>query len=81
MISATTVNAIGHATRRGFADCDIGSALRLSVQAQSSKSKITGNRKKKAANVRPPKSYRPPRPMGVKGGCSPQNNRRKLSTL
>src|SRR4051812_3431218 len=21
-----------------------------------------------------PKKYRPPRPMGVKGGCSPQNN-------
>jgi hypothetical protein len=25
-----------------------------------------------------PKKYRPPRPIGVKGGCSPQNNRRKL---
>src|SRR2546423_520403 len=25
-----------------------------------------------------PKKYRPPRPMGVKGGCSPQNNRKKL---
>jgi len=24
------------------------------------------------------KKYRPPRPMGVKGGCSPQNNRGKL---
>src|SRR5438034_2419243 len=22
-----------------------------------------------------PKNYRPPHPMGVKGGCSPQNNR------
>jgi len=22
-----------------------------------------------------PKNYRPPRPIGVKGGCSPQNNR------
>jgi hypothetical protein len=28
-----------------------------------------------------PKNYRPPRPIGVKGGCSPQNNRRKLSSL
>jgi len=26
----------------------------------------------------PPKKYRPPRPMGVKGGCSPQNNLGKL---
>jgi hypothetical protein len=24
------------------------------------------------------KKYRPPRPIGVKGGCSPQNNREKL---
>ena len=24
------------------------------------------------------KKYRPPRPMGVKGGCSPQNNLQNL---
>jgi hypothetical protein len=24
------------------------------------------------------KNYRPPHPIGVKGGCSPQNNREKL---
>jgi hypothetical protein len=41
--------------------------------------KITS--KKKAVNVSPQKNYRPPRPIGVKGGCSPQNNRRKLSSL
>jgi len=28
-----------------------------------------------------PKKYRPPRPMGVKGGCSPQNNLAKLAQL
>jgi hypothetical protein len=51
MMSATSVNATGHATRYGFADFDIGrSALTVSVQTQSSKSKITS--KKKAANVR-----------------------------
>src|SRR5215475_12797984 len=27
------------------------------------------------------KNYRPPHPIGVKGGCSPQNNCRKLSTV
>jgi hypothetical protein len=27
------------------------------------------------------KNYRPPRPIDVKGGCSPQNNRKKLSSL
>jgi hypothetical protein len=28
--------------------------------------------------ISPLKKYRPPRPMGVKGGCSPQNNLGKL---
>src|SRR5215510_5061017 len=28
-----------------------------------------------------PKKYRPPRPMGVKGGCSPQNNLLKSAEL
>src|SRR5438128_2504153 len=28
-----------------------------------------------------PKKYRPPRPMGVKGGCSPQNNLPKSAQL
>ena len=27
------------------------------------------------------KNYRPPHPIGVKGGCSPQNNREKTSSL
>jgi len=27
-----------------------------------------------------PKKYRPPRPMGVKGGCSPQNNLPNLAS-
>jgi hypothetical protein len=40
MVSAKSVNAIGHATRYGFADFDIGrSALTVSVQTQSSKSR------------------------------------------
>jgi hypothetical protein len=84
MISATSVNAIGHATRYGFADFNIGRStlgVDVSVQTQSSKSMITSKSKKKAANVCPPKNYRPPRPIGVKGGCSPQNNRRKLPRL
>jgi hypothetical protein len=55
------------------------SALSASVQTQSSKSKIASKSKKKAATF-VPKKYRPPHPMGVKGGCSPQNNLRKLLT-
>jgi hypothetical protein len=27
------------------------------------------------------KNYRPPRPIGVKGGCSPQNNRKTSRLL
>src|SRR5215468_9974014 len=78
--SATSVSAIGHAMRYGFADFDIRRwALSVSVQTQSSKSKIRS--KKKAANVWALKNYRPPHQIGVKGGCSPQNNRRKLSSL
>jgi hypothetical protein len=77
--SAKSVNAIGHATRYGFADFDIGrSALTVSVQTQSSKSKSRARRKGERSV---PKNYRPPHPIGVKGGCSPQNNRRKLPTL
>jgi hypothetical protein len=51
--------------------------LSVSVQTQSSKSKIASKSKKKAATF-VPKKYRPPHPIGVKGGCSPQNNLRKL---
>ena len=80
IMSAISVSAIGHAMRHRLADFDIrGWALSVSVQTQSSKSKITS--KKKAANVWALKNYRPPRPIGMKGGCSPQNNRRKLSSL
>jgi hypothetical protein len=50
IMSATSVSAIGHAMRYWFADFDIrGWALNVSVQTESSKSKITS--KKKAANV------------------------------
>ena len=78
MVSAKSVNAIGHATRYGLADFDMGrSTLSVSVQTQSSKSKITSKSKKKAATF-VPKKYRPPHPIGVKGGCSPQNNLEKL---
>jgi hypothetical protein len=36
-----------------------------------------GKSKKKEADFTL-KNYRPPHPIGVKGGCSPQNNREKL---
>jgi hypothetical protein len=69
MMSVTSVNATGHATRYGFADFDIGrSALTVSVQTQSSKSKITS--KKKAANVRRQK-LPPPTPDRREGRLFP----------
>jgi hypothetical protein len=56
-------------TRCGFADFDIGrSALSVSVQTQSSKSKITS--KKKAANVFP-KKLPPPTPDRREGRLFP----------
>jgi len=80
-IRATAVNAIGHETRRDFAEFDIGyltlSVERFFLKRQSSKSMIAGKSKKKQANFCLQKNYRPPRPIGVKGGCSPQNNRKK----
>jgi len=40
----------------------------------SSKRENRSKIKKKGAS----KNYRPPHPMGVKGGCSPQNNRKSF---
>jgi len=39
------------------------------------------SKRKEAANAASTKNYRPPHQRGVKGGCSPQNNREKLSRL
>jgi len=51
----------------------MGTRLRLTTAAQVSASKA---RKKEEEFA--PKNYRPPRPIGVKGGCSPQNNRKNF---
>jgi len=39
-----------------------------------------GQEQEDSAEFRP-KNYRPPHPIGVKGGCSPQNNLKTLSLL
>src|SRR5262245_11114955 len=74
IISATIVSAIGHAMRDPFADFDIGRST-LGVERFCSdgieQEQITTKSKKKAANACALKNYRPPRPIGVKGGCSP----------
>ena len=80
MISATNVNAIGHATRCGFADFDIGRST-FGVERFCSyaieQEQDREQEQEESGNV-VPKKYRPPHPIGVKGGCSPQNNLRKL---
>src|SRR3954454_22958721 len=77
MISATSVNAIGHATRCGIPNLDIGRSALSTLCSDAIEQEQITSKKKAAANARPQKNYRPPHPIGVKGGCSPQNNRRK----
>jgi hypothetical protein len=80
-MSATSVNAVGHVTRPEFADFNIG-RLTLCVERffqalieqendQEQELEETGRRLSA-------KKYRPPHQIGVKGGCSPQNNLQKL---
>ena len=57
-INTTNVNATGQENRPDVSDFDIG-CWTFGVGCFL---QVT------------PKKYRPPRPMGVKGGCSPQNN-------
>src|SRR5215831_9151554 len=77
--SATSVSAIGHAIRYWFADFDIkGWPLSVSVDAIEQEQDHEQEESRERGG---PKNYRPPRPIGMKGGCSPQNNRRKLSSL
>jgi hypothetical protein len=78
-MSATSVNAVGHVTRPEFADFNIRCWTlcverffqALIEQEHDQEQQETGGRLSA-------KKYRPPHPMGVKGGCSPQNNLRKL---
>ena len=62
MTRATSVIANGHEIRPDAADFDIR-CWTFSVERLFDL---------------PPEKYRPPRPMGAKGGCSPQNNLAKL---
>jgi hypothetical protein len=55
MVRAKSVNAIGHATRYGFADFDIGRSAFCSDAIEQEQ--ITS--KKKAANLRPQKITAP----------------------
>jgi hypothetical protein len=69
MVRAKSVNAIGHATRYGFADFDIGrSALTVSVQTQSSKSRSRARRKRRTFA---PKKLPPPTPDRREGRLFP----------
>src|SRR5262245_20680856 len=79
IMSASSVSAIGHAMRYRFADFDIkGWPLSVSVHAIEQEQ---GDEQEESRERLGLKNYRPPHPIGVKGGCSPQNNRRKLSSL
>src|SRR2546430_1257472 len=63
-IKMTSVKATGHEKRPDVSDFSIG-CWTLNIERFLRFS---------------PKKYRPPRPMGVKGGCSPQNNLQNLGS-
>src|SRR6266404_56965 len=68
-IKTTSASAIGHEVFPELAELSIGPS-RTGIVGRSTVSVFFT-----------PKKYRPPRPMGVKGGCSPQNNLPKSAEL
>jgi hypothetical protein len=74
-MSATSVNAVGHVTRPEFADFNIG---RWTLDVERFFQALIEQEQEETGGRLSAKEYRPPHPMGVKGGCSPQNNLRKL---
>jgi hypothetical protein len=82
MSSATSVKATGHEIRPEIADFDmkrwtlsVGRFLQAVIE-QEPEHEQDQEYEERIDFVC--KKYRPPRPTGVKGGCSPQNNRGKL---
>src|SRR5437016_2808023 len=77
--SATNVKATGHEIRPEITDFDIG---RCTLSVCFTEALIEHDHEHEQEQEEPadfaPKNYRPPHPIGVKGGCSPQNNRKKL---
>jgi hypothetical protein len=73
MASAIKVNASGQEMRPEIADFDIERWALVLAKALIEH----GHEQEELAEFTL-KNYRPPRPIGVKGGCSPQNNRKKL---
>jgi hypothetical protein len=53
--------------------------LSVSSQAAIEQEHACGQEQKETGKLLSAKNYRPPRPIGVKGGCSPQNNCKKTS--
>jgi hypothetical protein len=74
-MSATSVNAVGHVTRPEFGDFNIG---RWTLDVERFFQALIEQEQEETGGRLSAKKYRPPHPMGVKGGCSPQNNLRKL---
>jgi hypothetical protein len=82
MNSATSVKAIGHEIRPEIADfgmkrwtLSVGRFVQAVIEQEHEQDQEYEYEEGIDFVC---KKYRPPRPRGVKGGCSPQNNRRKL---
>src|SRR6266478_1981510 len=81
IVATMSVNAIGHVTRPEFADFNIRRwtlCVERFFQALIEQEHDHEQEQEERGRRLSPKKYRPPHPMGVKGGCSPQNNLRKL---
>src|SRR6266446_3556922 len=81
IVATMSVNAVGHVTRPEFADFNIGRwtlCVERFFQALIEQEHDHEQEQEERGRRLSAKKYRPPHPMGVKGGCSPQNNLRKL---
>src|SRR6266576_2811215 len=79
IVATMSVNAVGHVTRPEFADFNIGRwTLCVERFFQALIEQEHDHEQEERGRRLSAKKYRPPHPMGVKGGCSPQNNLRKL---
>src|SRR5438477_3682333 len=72
-ISAIRANAIGHATRCGFAEFDIRNSA-FSVLFTRNRARADHDQEESGQGSAS-KNYRTIHPRGVQGGCSPHNNR------
>ena len=76
-MNAISVNATGQEIRPEIADFDIERWAFAQAVIEQEQGHEQEQEQEERSRLSSAKNYRPPRQMGVKGGCSPQNNRGK----